>query len=577
LDNLGRAAARNEPQPIALPDGFLTFVERVNDCLTATYERAHRDAAERVHRHIEHKTNAVRTTQQWLREGLEQVRGEECPFCGQSLQGQAAALLAVYREFFDEAFKQFVSETMTALKQFPADVDEFRCVGLSQSMRENESALSEYPELAQEADFAETASHLAPCAALMVECWQSWQKVYKKANSLLFARIGAKQAAVHARAESWECTAAVAAYSQLKERAAAYNIVLCQLTNRIIEFKGHLDAQAIREEIASLERQQADQGLRQRRQQLADACARYSKLASDRSVTKENIDRLRNELQQEQARFLDDYFEAINSVFSRLGSGSFHISKVETRRGNIPVVQLGARYSGVPITPDRLPAFFSESDRRALALSIFWAKTDLLTDAEKEATVLILDDPVTSFDDGRVDRTIRLMESTRASFRQIVVLSHYPRYLKSFFDRAHLQAVGIQIARIVRTDQGSQLQTACPVEFVETEQQAKFRHIVDFVERRHREDVCQDLRVYLETEVRSRYRKQVADNNLTGSAFGDLLDALRDLGCFSRAVRDETEQYRLSLNPDHHGWTGRTHEDKVALASDLLEFIYVRL
>ena len=115
------------------------------------------------------------------------------------------------------------------------------------------------------------------------------------------------------------------------------------------------------------------------------------------------------------------------------------------------------------------------------------------------------------------------------------------------------------------------------MDFVESEHQAKFRHIVDFVERRHRENICQDFRVYLETEVKSRYRKQIADNALTGITFSELLDALQNQGCLAQEVRKEIEQYRLSLNPDHHVWTERAHEDKVALASDLLDFVYSRL
>jgi len=92
---------------------------------------------------------------------------------------------------------------------------------------------------------------------------------------------------------------------------------------------------------------------------------------------------------------------------------------------------------------------FSESDRRALALSIFWAKIELLDEQQKQNAILVLDDPVTSFDDGRIDRTIRLMEENRPAFRQIIVLSHYPRYLKSFFERASLNTSGIQLSKII--------------------------------------------------------------------------------------------------------------------------------
>lgn len=66
-------------------------------------------------------------------------------------------------------------------------------------------------------------------------------------------------------------------------------------------------------------------------------------------------------------------------------------------------------------------------------------------------SILVLDDPVTSFDDGRIDRTIRLVEASRKAFRQVIVLSHYPKYLKSFFERARLNTSGIQLSKIEKT------------------------------------------------------------------------------------------------------------------------------
>ncbi len=576
-DNLAQAVARKDPQPIALPNAFEAFVSRVDDCLGATYERAHKDAAERVHQHIEHKTQAARTTQQWLRQGLELVRNEECPFCGQPLKAQAQELLAAYRDFFDEAFKQFVSETVAALEKFADELGGFRCVGLPQSIRDNEMAVSQYPELAQDASFRKDTDQLAPSAAALVASWESWQANYEQANRRLSTRIRAKHTSIHTRVDPWQCAEALSAYSHLAQSASQYNVILGQIAERVSDFKRRLDPDAIEAHIRSLESQLSDYAMKQRRQQSTDACIRYATLTKHMSATRQALETLQKELQDDQARFLRDYFGAINTLFSRLGSGPFQISKGEARRGNMPVVQLTASYSGVPITPDRLRAFFSESDRRALALSVFWAKAQVLSDAEKADTILVLDDPVTSFDDGRVDRSIRLMDTARASFRQIIVLSHYAIYLKSFFDRAHQQVGGIQVARITRTQEGSQLELASPADFVETEHQAKFRHIVDFVDRRHSEDVCQDLRVYLETEVKSRYRKQIADNHLQGHRFGDLLDALLHLGSLSQHVRAELEQFRLSLNPGHHIWTGRSQEDKIALASDLLDFIYTRL
>ncbi len=575
--NLAKAIARNNPSPIDLPEDFTAFVKHVNDCFMSIYERVHIDAAERVHQHIEKKTKALRTTQQWLQHGLDHMLVNECPFCGQRLYAQAQELLSSYRDFFDEAFEHFVSETSAILDKIPDDFNQFQCVDLLQNIRENESCLAEYDELANDTEYESTVNQLTRRASELVESWRLWQTIHAESSRELSTSIKLKRAALHTRAESWECKEAIAAYGRLIELLSSYNELVRQLVEQIAEFKGGLNSDDIEEKIALMVRQREEQLLKHRRLQSSDACSRYSKHTQDKAVTEEAIGELRDELYKEQEEFLDNYFEAINNIFAKLGSGPFRISKVDTQRGNMPVVRFSASYSGVPITSDRLRYFFSESDRRALALSIFWAKVDLLTEQEKAVTILILDDPVTSFDDGRVDRTIRLMDSVRTSFRQVIVLSHYPNFLKSFFDRAHLQARDIRIARLLKTDKGSQLEISFPAYFVESEHQAKFRHIVDFIERRHREDICQDLRVYLETELRSRYRKQIAENNLEGIAFSDLCNALRDSSYISKELRDEIEQYILSLNPDHHIWTGRSHEDKVSLASDILNFIYASL
>ncbi len=114
----------------------------------------------------------------------------------------------------------------------------------------------------------------------------------------------------------------------------------------------------------------------------------------------------------------------------------------------------------------------------------------------------------------------------RPAFLQIIVLSHYTRYLKSFFERASLNSSGIQLSKIIRTHETSKLETASPTDFVETEHHIKFRHITGFIEHQHTENVSQDLRIFLETEVKSRYRKQIMENGLNGLQFKDLLDKL---------------------------------------------------
>ena len=67
------------------------------------------------------------------------------------------------------------------------------------------------------------------------------------------------------------------------------------------------------------------------------------------------------------------------------------------------------------------------------------------------------------------------------------------------------------------------------------------------------------------------------EKDLNGLQFKDLLDKLFELGIIDQDKRNELEGYRLSLNPLHHIWIDRSTEDRIALSSDVLEFIYERL
>lgn len=575
--DLDAAVNRQEPQPITLPNNLEGFIAEVNQCLKSAFLRPQQDASAIIQHHIREMTRNHTTTQNWLRQGLDELVGKNCPFCGQPLIEEASTLIDLYRAFFDDAFNRFVAEIRATLSQLSGRFSHFRCLKIPDFLQNNSPALEQYPELNQQNDFQEKIVSAKLAANALRERWNAWQLKHEDAERLLAARIREKESAVYAETSQWECPHTIQAYGELCLATIEYNSILQEVLDRIHQFKAALDRPTIAGQVSEAQRRYSELGLKRRRQLSANICERYTQLSEQKEETEGVLAHLQEQLEREQTQFLDNYFELINSIFSRLGSTPFRIAKRVSRRGNMPVIQITASFFDVPISHDKLQAFFSESDRRALALSIFWAKVDSLSLQEKQQTILILDDPVTSFDDGRIDRTIRLMNASRPVFRQVIVLSHYPRYLKSFFERAHLQTQGIRLIQLIRTEDGSQLCDASPADFVESDHHIKFRKISEFIERRHTEDISLDLRIYLETEVKSRYRKQISDNNLGNFAFKDLLDRLFELGILTAEVRGEIEEYRLSLNPDHHTWTNRSQEERIGIATDLLDFIYNRL
>jgi wobble nucleotide-excising tRNase len=104
-------------------------------------------------------------------------------------------------------------------------------------------------------------------------------------------------------------------------------------------------------------------------------------------------------------------------------SKNFILTKENSGRGDMPVYSLKVEFHNQIISNDELITIFSESDRRALALAIFWAKIDLKDDAEKSKTIVVLDDPITSFDDNRVSNSIDLFKTSLNNLSQIIILT----------------------------------------------------------------------------------------------------------------------------------------------------------
>ena len=106
-------------------------------------------------------------------------------------------------------------------------------------------------------------------------------------------------------------------------------------------------------------------------------CVAYKALESSITKDESEIKKLDGQLQQDQSQYLIKYFQEVNLIFETLGSGNFKLEKEAGGRGHLPVYSLKVTFHGVSIPNDKLGSVFSESDRRALALSVFLVKVKL--------------------------------------------------------------------------------------------------------------------------------------------------------------------------------------------------------
>lgn len=575
IENLENIVRRDVPAPLNPSLDFAGFVEKVNKYLGSSFQQVHDSTLERIGEHIKNYTKSPITTETWISQGIELLVENTCPFCGQELDDRAKELIGMYQQYFDDSFKRFVSETSKALDGFESKVNGYQLSGVLHITQQNMIILKQYPELSS--GDGEVAQHIRALEDKSREIkikLEKWLQEYSEIKTTLLTKTREKRNAIYAGVTPWECARSIAIFDDITALHTEYDELLNNIARVINAFKGSLDQQTMAKKILELEKEISSLNEKAKRLNLNTACTKYADLVNRRKVLKTQLGRQRVLLEHNQIRYIGNYFDQINALFSILGSRNFNLSHRLNRRGHMPTLELVASYSGVEITQDKLYAFFSESDKRALALSIFLAKVDSLNDQHKKQTIIVLDDPVTSFDDGRIDRLLRLMDRIESEVRQVIVLLHYPTYLKRYFDRVNNSMRGTKLICIRQDENGSYFDEVQASDFTETAQEIKYRHITGYIDRRHRDDICNDLRIFLENEVRSRFYMQIIKKRLTGLTFGELISKLYSLGTINEETCRQLNEFRLSLNPDHHIWTTRQHEDKISLATDVISFIY---
>jgi len=574
IQDLDAARNRVEPAPCSQIVDLPPLVEQVEELLATTFDQAHQEAEVRLQQHLEGHTQDSGRARNWIQQGITLILGDECPFCGQGILGDTAGLITVYQTIFNDEFDRFVRNTVEGLARAEREFANAACSDISLQIEKNHRALSLYPELLNKPDMLQNFQAADLAATSVMQQLKGWMETHAQLSESLAFLVKRKKESIHVSAQRWGGDANLGQYHVLSSAIESYNASIREIMAGIAGFKESLNTTTLSEAIQRTEIDLKNLRRQKRRIDLNSSCNAYIDTSSQKRSLEEEVTRLLGELEIEQTAFLGRYFGAINRIFSSLGSRRFTISVEQNRRGNLPTINLRVSFNSVPISQDRIRTFFSESDRRALALAIFWAKLETHDEAIQGRTVVVLDDPVTSFDDGRIDRTIRLIEAQLPRLRQVIILSHYPAFLKTFFTRRNGQGEQPLLACLYQNETGTQMRRAIPLDFTETDHQRAYRRIATFIDRQHTEDLFNDLRVFLETEVRSRFHRAICINNLQGLQFANLLDELLRVGAMSPQTRESIEQLRLTLNTDHHIWTHRSQEEKIGIAEDMLRCVY---
>lgn len=556
-------------------NNFSAALTKLNDTLQSSLQSHHQEAQQKLIEHININFNGNQNAENWIRQGLYQNNSETCQFCGQTLSSEALALLEVYRQSFDTAYDEHDKQMQQELEISQATFIKDRISPLRIAIESNKAAVMSYPELLEDNQEIKVFEGQINSFTIQLEnSFPQWDQLIIDSNKELDFALKKKLASPHRAVDTLQFDALLQVNTKIEEIIDSYNSVIAKINSIFHAFKVSVLDDTIANRLSAIGREGKIEAQKLKRIELSEQCENYKDFDSTVKRLKEEIPKLEEELETEQSQFLDKFFGRLNNFFKLFGSHDFQLEKGLDTKGYKPIYYLKVKFNGHDISEKNLERVFSESDRRSLALSVFWAGVDGLSDEEKRNCIVVLDDPVTSFDNHRISMVYQELVKLSDNIRQIILLSHFEQGV-TYFLNTYRHNKPVKLLSIERRVNSSDIYVEEIENFIKTNHEKVAHNIFRFVQGVTNTHNAGDLRIFLEIEINLRFAKQLLDINEKN--LSDRIDKLKEIGAISEITTSEAHQWRETLNPAHHIWTGNDIEDQRQTATQFMSFIYYRL
>ena len=572
----------NEPQRILnLPNpleyksseiDYSSLIKGINELFQEDYSNIKDEVLDKLNQHILSNFSNGDDPENWLRKGMLHSKDSEhgnCPFCGQALKN-ASELINVYHSYFDPAYTEFINRIETGLSKNIRAVED---ISFSQKtdLQDALTKANNYKELIADENFQKRLSELENIIKQLNEDRLNNEK--KQLVVKMRTQADLKNKSPHKSVERIDCSDFNTAAESYRELLADVKDVISQIRIHIEDFKRpYRDTKTIQGKIDQITQEIEDLRYKKARIEQDKDCREYLNFQEKIDELQESISTQEEKLEKDQSDYLRNYFAEINMLFGKLGGKNFKLEKVTQRKGHLPVYSLRVKFRDKEISNDQLETVFSDSDRRALALAVFWAKINLKPDAEKANSIIILDDPVTSFDDNRITNSINLFKNTLDQIDQMIILTHYTHFIKRFCEITKEKQITTKFLEIEQDNTTSFLTESSRDEFVASDYQKAFIKIYDFINRKHSESIKTELRPFLESfYLPTVFAKRISDKQVDCSNLESMIDGIFD---DEEETRGKMHEFRTTLNPDSHLFTSANDEDIRNFAHEMMDYLY---
>jgi wobble nucleotide-excising tRNase len=544
----------------------------LNDILEKNYSSVSEDAWAALNKHRSENCDGEDAVI-WLKQGLEINKSACCPYCGQSLD-PAKDLVDAYQKIFDVKFDEYETALKARIDTLRANIRSltvFSPSGLISSFIKSAEPFNPYvPEIEEQIKNARTdidsmtIEEQAQRNALVL--WQA------EADELLKS----KEKSVH---KSLKNTSNHKHVDDTTSTLVASNTKLIAITQDITK---HIEntqdkinkytPEVIADEIAKYKKSIADYSKKIARIEQEDEALEYIQKVKDINTLAKKIKEETLKLETEQSLYLESYFVRVNHWLTQLGSTGFKIERDTKNNGDKKVYSLKLEFNGQKIRPEDINKVFSESDRRNLAFSVFMARAEKMP--KKDEIILVMDDPVVSFDDNRIEKTCREIKLISSQYRQIIILTHY-KYLLHGLIKNQTDACYVDVEPLPF---GSALAVKDVSTITMTAHEKACDRICAFIDGNNDAEIMSVLRPFIEEHLNFVFQKQIRDNDWKNVKLSELIDNIHGASLIIDDTKERLHALRISLNNGHHNTDSEENVESIRSdARDVVSLLYAHI
>lgn len=583
-----------KPKELEIEDP-INIIYNFKDLLKQEFKFIREDAYNLLLKHIKNNFRMHDGEEEsWIKEGVNKylkvdeennINNSKCPFCGQSLN-YVDELIKTYLIIFSQEYEKYCKNLFNNIENNYNRFDKYinNIKNYDKIISNNLSIILSYGIYLND-NFNQQINNINTLGQELIEYTSNFINIMVNILSEFKNIIEEKQKKPYRPINQLPFLNNLTnTYNNYMGQIKNYNLLITDIKNNIDVFVNQINDNEYNNKINKLNDSLIKIQEKILRYDLAEDIDNLVELREKKNEKEKKYYSLQEKLSKDNEEFTTQYFKEMTEIFQNLGSVDFDIYADYNRRGYQPVYKLKFKYNDKEIKPELIPYFFSESDRRALAFSIFLSRLKKMDKNKLKHTIVIFDDPITSFDDNRISNSIRYIELIKDECRQLIITSHYSMFLKNIYSNWRKDPnLNLKFLEIIRDKDGCIFKTLDNPNTRLDPYAQEIEKIEKFIEGDSSisaNEVRRTLRPMLEKEIKWRFRKQLQDKEFSG--LGEIIKFLSNYTTsknykVKHEVIKKMNSFNKVLREDYHQEVNTNSEDTRKLARDILDFVFIKL